>query len=473
VYQHDSPIERGAEVVVLNRFRSGLYACMTARADGLFELSDALLSHAGKVDSLPHLSLEPGFRRGHGMVYQALSEGSIDQWRASQLLLDGPVPRMRGRIVLAVDSTLWLRPEAPTSAELLFCHVYGRTREGDQQIPGWPYSFLVALEPGVGSWSKVLDVARIREGQTETSVAIAQIRLAVGSFIESGQWRPGEEPIVVVTDAGYAATAMAWALADLPVTIVSRVGSDRVYYRAADNADQPATGRKRRHAGRLPVADEAAWPVDAVHVEADSDRYGRMRIDAAPGMHQKLLRNSSGPWQEYPSASLPIIPGTVVRIRSERLPHGRKPTTPVFLWASTATLDDDLLLELSLAWLRRFDIEHLFRFLKQYLAWTTPRLRTPEAADRWTLLVVAVWTQLWLARNLIADLALPWERRQDPARLSPLRVKRGFRNIGYDLNRPAREAKPSIRGPGRPPGRLNRHRAKRWRPGISPKTAGQ
>ncbi|HEX2145864.1 MAG TPA: hypothetical protein VHG10_15305 [Glycomyces sp.] len=46
---------------------------MTSRADGLFELSDALLSHVGQVDSLPHLSLEPGFGRGHGMVYQALT----------------------------------------------------------------------------------------------------------------------------------------------------------------------------------------------------------------------------------------------------------------------------------------------------------------------------------------------------------------------------------------------------------------
>jgi hypothetical protein len=198
-----------------------------------------------------------------------------------------------------------------------------------------------------------------------------------------------------------------------------------------------------------------------------------MRIDAAPGMHQKLLRNSSGPWQDYPSASLPIIPGTAVRIRSKRLPHGRKPTTPVFLWTSTATLDEGLLPELALAWLRRFDIEHLFRFLKQYLAWTTPRPRTPEAADRWTLLVVAAWTPLWLARGLIADLALPWERRQDPARLSPLRVKRGFHNLGPGLGRPAQDAKPTIRGPGRPPGRPNRHRTRRWKPGISPKTTGQ
>ena len=37
------------------------------------------------------------------------------------------------------------------------------------------------------------------------------------------------------------------------------------------------------------------------------------------------------------------------------------------------------------AFLRRFDIEHTFRFLKQVLGWTKPKLRDPAAADRWDL----------------------------------------------------------------------------------------
>jgi hypothetical protein len=145
----------------------------------------------------------------------------------------------------------------------------------------------------------------------------------------------------------------------------------------------------------------------------------------------------------------------------------------VFLWASAPEADTAEVLEFALAWLRRFDIEHLFRFLKQYLAWATPRLRSPDAADRWTILVAAAWTQLWLARSLVADHVLPWEQPQALDRLSPLRVKRGFRILGPDLARPAKCAKPTIRGPGRPPGRPNLRRARRWRPGISPKTPEQ
>ena len=42
----------------------------------------------------------------------------------------------------------WLRPGAATSPERMFCHVYGRGKGQAQMIPGWPYSFVAALEPG-------------------------------------------------------------------------------------------------------------------------------------------------------------------------------------------------------------------------------------------------------------------------------------------------------------------------------------
>ncbi|MDQ0840576.1 hypothetical protein QFZ68_000256 [Streptomyces sp. V1I6] len=55
--------------------------------------------------------------------------------------------------------------------------------------------------------------------------------------------------------------------------------------------------------------------------------------------------------------------------------------------------------------------------ITQTLGWTRPKLRTPEAADRWTWLIVAAHTQLRLARPLAAGLRRPWERPAEPARL--------------------------------------------------------
>ena len=82
----------------------------------------------------------------------------------------------------------------------------------------------------------------------------------------------------------------------------------------------------------------------------------------------------------------------------------------MWLWSSRAGATAD---EVNRAWqafLRRFDIEHTFRFLKQQLGWTRPKLRDPAAADRWTWLVIAAYAQLHLARDLAADIRLPWQQ---------------------------------------------------------------
>jgi hypothetical protein len=66
-------------------FRRDVYRCLWRRADALFETMDAVLT-AGPVPSLPYLSLEPVMRRGHGMVYQGLAAGRIDEDALRDLL---------------------------------------------------------------------------------------------------------------------------------------------------------------------------------------------------------------------------------------------------------------------------------------------------------------------------------------------------------------------------------------------------
>ncbi|GGU50198.1 hypothetical protein GCM10010289_83330 [Streptomyces violascens] len=94
--------------------------------------------------------------------------------------------------------------------------------------------------------------------------------------------------------------------------------------------------------------------------------------------------------------------------------------------------------------LRRFDLEHIFRLMKQTLGWTRPKLRTLEAGDGWTWLVVAAHTQLRLTREAAADLRRPWERPAEPGRFTPVRVRRGFRNLRPHLHCPARAPKPLV-----------------------------
>jgi hypothetical protein len=119
------------------------------------------------------------------------------------------------------------------------------------------------------------------------------------------------------------------------------------------------------------------------------------------------------------------------------------------VWAGAGTPDLDLLWR---ADVRRFDLEHTLRFGKQNLGWTTPRVRHPEQADRWTWLVVAAYTQLRLARPWVADRRLPWERPLDPDKLTPCRVRRVLSALLPMIGTPARAPKPCGRSPGRPTG---------------------
>lgn len=143
--------------------------------------------------------------------------------------------------------------------------------------------------------------------------------------------------------------------------------------------------------------------------------------------------------------------------RSTTCPATATPT-PVWLWCSTtgaaATVD-----RWWQAFPRRFDLKHTFRLVKQTLGWIQPKIRSPEAADRWTWLTITAYTQLRLARPLAADLRRPWERPTPPGRLTPARVRRGFRNIRPTSALPASAPKPSRPGPGRPPGSRNRRPA--------------
>ncbi len=157
---HDQ--DRACALGELSRFRHEFYASLTARADAQFELTEAVLCADGPVTSLVELTLVAEHRRGHGAMYDALNQGRIEPERIRRTLASLPLPRAGdGRIVLAVDVSPWLRSDAPTSDQRLFCHVYGRGRGNAQLIPGWPYSFVAALETGRTSWTALLDAVRL------------------------------------------------------------------------------------------------------------------------------------------------------------------------------------------------------------------------------------------------------------------------------------------------------------------------
>jgi len=442
----------------LAAFRAELYRCFTARRDELSGLADAVLCADGPVRTLAGLSLAPEHRRGHGALYDAVNRGQVSIGRLRRSLAGLPLPRTAdGRLMLAVDVSNWLRPGAATSPARLFCHVCGRARGQAQMIPGWPYSVIAALEPGRTSWTAVLDAVRLGPGDDETAVTAAQVREVVTRLIAAGHWGQGDPAVLVVFDAGYDVTRLAWLLADLPVELPGRLRSDRVMQLPAPPRRPGTNGRPRKHGTGLALADDATWPAPQISTTTVTSRYGMAPAAAWDRVHPRLTHRAAWLSRDGP---LPVIEGTLVRLQVDRLPGDRDPK-PVRLWFSRAGADPARVDQIWQAFLRRFDLEHTFRLFKQVLGWTTPKIRDPHAADRWTWLIITVHAQPRLARPLADDLRLPWERPAPPGRLTPARVRRGFRNIRATVPCPAGAPKPGKPGPGRPPGSKNRRPAPR------------
>ncbi|WP_331749007.1 MULTISPECIES: NF041680 family putative transposase [unclassified Streptomyces] len=436
----------------LSRFRGEFYSCLTRRADALFELADAVLCADGPVRSLVELSLVGEHRRGHGGLYDALAAGEVDVARLRRALTAVPLPRSAdGRLVLAADITCWLRPSAHTSPQRILCHTYGRGKDQHIPVPGWPYSVICALETGRSSWTAPLDALRLAPGDDAATVTAGQMRELVERLMAAGQWKDGDPDVLIVVDAGYDVPRLAFLLKDLPVQVLGRMRSDRVLRRAVPPREPGARGRPPRHGGEFVFGDPTTWNTPDAQTVTATRLYGTATARAWDRLHPRLTHRSA--WTAQ-LGSLPVIEGTVIRLQVEHLPSGATPK-PVWLWWSgtdaTAT-QVDLLWQ---AFLRRFDIEHTFRLFKQTLGWTCPKIRTPEAADRWTWLILAVFTQLRLARPLAADLRRPWEKPSPPDRLTPARVRRDYRHLRPKAACPAGAPKSSHPGPGRPPGRKN------------------
>ncbi|MEY9887834.1 hypothetical protein ABIA31_001463 [Catenulispora sp. MAP5-51] len=444
-------------LAVLAGFRRDFYDVLTGRRDELFELTDAVLCTDGAVKTLVELALAPEHQRGHGALYDGINHGGLDIGRLRRAITNTPLPRAAdGRLVLAVDVSPWLRPDANTSPDRCFCHTYGRGKDEHRMIPGWPYSFVAALESGPTSWTAILDALRLPPGADVAAITAAQLREVVMRLQDAGHWRPGDPDILIVADAGYDAPRIAFLLADLPVQILGRLRSDRVFRRPAPAYTHPPTGgRPAKHGGEFAFGDPASWGEPNVLTTTQNTRYGTATAQAWDRLHPILTHRAA--WADC-LGDLPVIEGTVIRLTVDHLPSGGE-AKPVWLWWSHVDATGEDVDRCWMSFLRRFDIEHTFRLLKQTLGWTTPRLRDPAAADRWTWITIAAHTQLRLARPLASDLRRPWEKPLDPERLTPARVRRGFRNLRAKIPSPARAPKPTRPGPGRPPGSRNRQRA--------------
>jgi DDE superfamily endonuclease len=408
----------------LARFRAALYQnVLGLRRDALFEVLDAVLS-GEQASSLVRLSLRPVFRRGWASAADALADGSLDVAALRRLLAPStPPPPLGRRALWVVDGSIWPRPEAKTCPERTWGRFVTAGTPESGIIGAWEYQWLVAVPEAHGSWGLPLEVARrdLAAG-TATTLAIRQVQAALAC-------RPPDAPRpLLLLDSHYDVVQLLEA--GVQADILARLAANRRFYRRP--GPYRGMGPYPKHGPVFRLADPRTHGLSDRTQFANDPDYGLVRFDV---------------WEQLHIQRAPLVTLTVVRVRVAHLPRRTTPPAPLWLVWTGGPLPADL--RVVWRWYqRRFAVEHLFRFLKQALGWTTIRPRSPQTADRWSwLLAAGVW-QLWLAREVVSDRRLPWER---PPRdtLSPGRVRRGFAGLLLTLGTPTRPPRPRGKSPGR------------------------
>ena len=335
-------------------FRRDVYRCLWRRADALFETMDAALT-APSAAPLPYLSLEPVMRRGHGMVYQGLAAGRIDEQALRDLLVacrprDWP-------LVFAIDASTYPRPWAATSPQREWHHhsCPGSHGSDGAAVPGWAFQWLAQLGFAPDSWTAPQDQVRVGAGDDATRQAAEQI-LAHAARLRAA----GERGIpLYVLDAGYDEAPLTWDLReDLDrVQILVRLRNDRVLYRDPPPRQPGKAGRPRRHGSgtdRFECKNPASWGPADRELSLRDERYGQVSVMSWSGLHPKLF--CRGRFAGF--ARPPIIRCHLIRVTVTRLPNGRAVPGPLWLWwAGPGAPDLDLCWR---AYLHRFDIEHTY-----------------------------------------------------------------------------------------------------------------
>lgn len=395
----------------LRQFRQTIYEHLGKAKDAMFELMDAVLI-SPSIPSFVSLSQSPVFRRQWSSTYAALQEGRVHRAKLMRhLVTEIPVEEQP---LLVGDSSLWLRPEAKTLQDRGFHH------NGDEGIGvGQSYSTLAWVPEVSGSWVLPLRHERITSFESALTKAAFQLQQVSRQL----SVRP-----LVAYDRHYGNGKFLNQTAEIETDLLLRLASNRCVY-----GEPPAysgRGAPHKHGHKFKFNDPLTYPEANETLEVEDPQLGRVRVERWSHLH---FRNA-------PKREMEVLRIEVIE------PVGRRRKFKP-LWLAWVGLTMPILDCLWRQYLRRFSLEHWYRFAKQRLHWTQPQLSSTQACERWSDLMVLMSWQLWFARAECIDSPLPWQSTQDT--LSPGRVAQAFAGIIAAIGTPAQVPKPRGKSPGR------------------------
>lgn len=409
----------------LEAFRQEAYLCLGRAKDATFELMDAIML-TRKADSLADLSLCPVFRRKWSSTYESLQDTRPQRNKLMKLYIKQI--EQQEYILLAGDHTAWSRPNAYTLKERTYEHYTQAGFGGHPVTVGYGYSTLALIPETQGSWALPLRHERITSWETPIDKAVWQLKQVCSHLPRRA---------ISCWDIEYGCAPFIIKTADIEVDKIIRLRSNLCLWTAPPAYN--GRGRRRIHGQKFKLVDQSTWGEAAQTIELEDVKLGRLKIRL---WHELHLRKS------------PLHPMSVVlveRLKEDGCTRVAKPMWLAFIGKSMPPCTEVLRL-----YLRRFGIDHWYRFAKQRLHWTLPKLSTPEQSDRWSDLMPLITWQLWLARDIVRDKPLPWQKAAP--KLTPGRVAQSMGAIFAVIHTPATSPKPRGKSPGWKPEQTRKRR---------------
>jgi hypothetical protein len=415
----------------LIEFRQAIYENgMLARRDAMFDLLDALLS-AGPVSSFAMLSQSSRFQRKWPSLYAAVEDGDLNHlWLRTYLARQIP---SQGIQVFPLDGSPWPRPRSQVLDDRQYVHQASRAVNGGTIIVGYPYSLLEWCAEPHSSWSLPVDVRRVPSTQTAQAIGAEQIQSLAQARADFQ-----DAVDIVAADGKYGNVGFLRRVKGLRCGVVARLRCDRVLYGPPPAPVAHRKGRHRVHGARFAFKEPETWRIPAEVIELEDPYFGQVRLECWRGLHEKKGAD---------------VPYDVIRA----CVHLERPQPPAALWLAWLAPQPrlpEIPVTVETIWRAygcRWSVEPGIQFRKETLGWTQPRFQSEEVGDHWSELIsIACW-MLFLARSIVADTPLPWQKPQQ--RLTPRRVQQSLPPIFELIGSPARPPKVRGKASGWPPGR--------------------
>ena len=438
-------------------FRNRLFRLFDYRAGSTMDLIDALAA-TPTTNSIVKLSLSSLFARTYSRITDVLSslfrtnlktlptdeERKEQTLKVTQLLAEEcALSSLQNDIALfAIDCTANPRIYADKVRDRTMVHAPNHVPGQKPITVGHEYSVLVYLpdreEDKEKHWVVPLSVKRVESHQSGPEVGLFQLEEIANHTVFKRYF------CISVTDAAYSTKKWVIAGSKLPhVVHIARLRGNRKVYRIPADINEPRRGRPQLYGKEL-LLQNPSQP-DLEEITTMTSRKGRVYQVLLQRWNDVIMQGSKHELtHQHPFDLLRV---TVTDDAGKAV--YRRPLWAMIAGAKRREVRSK---DAQIAYGRRYDIEHFFRFGKQRLGMVGSQTCETRHEENWHWIGLLAYNMLYYARSLAQSTRYPWEKKKIQVLGSierPSQVQRDYNRIIPEIGTPAPFPKPRGKSPGR------------------------